>query len=227
VIYSESVAGSLRRCWDLTEAEILEALPSRRATGLLLREMSVIAKPNTGAPKMLIAIARMAQPECDWIDGTLRVELDSVDGKTRLAIMEDLGGGVKELVFPRLVVDAPLEEFERSLRLAPRAVEPLELQKDTPDKLVLLHQKARLSLEPPSFELAEDCLRKSFPPAVRKSLGPPKPTAPLRARIAKPAEPAPGSAPNPDRRVKVRPIPKAGAAPAVTPKKPTRPPPRG
>lgn len=170
-----SVTLGLRRCWDLTEAQIAEALPSRRAMGLLLKEMAQVSEPATGTAKILLAVARMAMPECDWLDGSLRVEVEAFEGKTRLAVMEDLGGGIRELVFPRLVLNAPLDEFQRSLRLAPRAVEPLQLQgSDDPDapRLVLTHAKRKSSNAPMSFEVAEDCLRKSLPPKVRKSLAP-------------------------------------------------------
>jgi hypothetical protein len=125
----------------------------------------------------------MAKPSCDWIEGSLRVELAPIERGTQLTIMEDLGGGVRELVFPRLLLDAPFGEFERSLKLASRAVEPLQLQKSGPDKIILAHRRARASLKPPSFELAEDCLRSSLPATVRNTLPPaapangPKPTA--------------------------------------------------
>jgi hypothetical protein len=146
-----------------------------------------VAEPNAGAPKILIAVARMARPECEWLDGMLRVEIEADSDKTRLSIMADLGGGLRELVFPRFVMNAPLDEFQRSLRLAPRAVEPLRLAgDDDPEatRLVLTHAKLRRSSKPISFELAEDCLRKSFPPKVRKSLEPP-PGAAERIEIPK------------------------------------------
>jgi hypothetical protein len=172
----------LRRCWDLSEAHIKEAIGSRQAMGKLLRDLAGIAKPDSGATKILIALARLAKPSTDWIDGALRVEIEAVEGKTRFTILEDLGGGMRELVFPRLLVDAPLAEFERSLKLAARAIVPLQVERDSGPVLVLMNKKsARMSQEPPSFELAEDCLWRSLQPSVRKSVKPPPPPSPKAA----------------------------------------------
>jgi hypothetical protein len=183
------VATPIRRCWDLSEIHLREAIASRQAMGQLLKEMAEAARPEAGAAKILLAVARLAKPSCDWVEGSLRVELDAFERtKTRLGIIEDLGGGVRELLFPRLVLDAPLEEFARSLKMGPRAVEPLLLQKSTErDRLVLTHKKARPSHKPPSFELAEDCLRQTLSPAARKTI-PPVAAAPAKRRpSARPA----------------------------------------
>jgi hypothetical protein len=183
------VATPIRRCWDLSEAHLREAIASRQAMGRLLKEMAEAARPEAGAAKILLAVARLAKPSCDWIEGSLRVEIDAFDRtKTRIGIIEDLGGGVRELLFPRLVLDAPLEEFARSLKMGPRAVEPLLLQKSTDgDRLVLTHKKARPSHKPPSFELAEDCLRQTLSPAARKTIPPVAAAAPKRRPSARPA----------------------------------------
>lgn len=162
----------IRSCWDLSGDHLKEALTSRDAMGALLRELADAARPGQGAAKILIAIARMGRPSCDWIEGSLRVEVEGDAETTRIAIMQDLGGGVRELVFPRLVLQVPLEELARGLRLAPRAVEPLIVQ-DRVTKFVLARKKASDSHKPPSFALAEDCLRRSMPPAECASLPPP------------------------------------------------------
>jgi hypothetical protein len=224
------VSLGLRRCWDLTEAQLTDAMLSRQAAGQLLREMASIALPNTGAAKILIVVARLARPECEWIDGTLRVEVEAVGDKTRVAVMEDLGGGARELVFPRLVMNAPLDEFQRSVRVSPRAVEPLQLQnEDDPEatRLVLAHSKTGASKEPPSFDVAEDCLRKSFPPAVRKSLAPGSAGAP---KVEIPKQPAPKiapprlrpptpAAPFAPQKVRLRPVAKDAKEPPKPPKR--------
>jgi len=143
--------------------------------GDLLKAMVEVAKPASGASKILIAIARIARPSVDWIEGSLRVELQESDKGTKFAIMEDLGGGVRELVYPRFVVKVPLDEFARGLKLAPRVVEPLIVRDDEADGKIILvpKRRGRTTLEPPTFEIAEESLRKSLPPTVRKSLVPP------------------------------------------------------
>jgi hypothetical protein len=246
--YDGRVSLGLKRCWDLTDAHIKAALGSRRAMGQLLREMAAVARPSSGAPKILIALARLAGPTCDWMEGSLRVELTSVEGETHIRTTEDLGGGVMEVVFPRLVVPVPFEEFERSLRLAPRAVEPLKVRgaEKGSTSIVLSHRRSRSTKMPAAFELAEDCLRRSMPPAVRRSLAPPPASEALPPRRM-PGEPVlrrrarsgrPGNAPAQPRDGFILEIPRApklldfgdlvtkdrDTAPA--PKKPSRVPPR-
>jgi hypothetical protein len=203
---------TLRRCWDLSEAHLKDAIGSRQAMAELVRQMAAVAQPDSGAPKILIALARLAKPSTDWIDGAIRIEIEPVKAgeKTRFTVMEDLGGGMRELVFPRFVVEAPFSEFERSLRLAARAILPLVFTPESKDRLVLTNKKTRTSAEPPSFELAEDCLRRSLPPAVRKSVAPapapdpapkvaaPRPPAVPRVPLApnkRPSKPAPAARP--------------------------------
>jgi hypothetical protein len=233
----------LRRCWDLTEAHLKEAAIAREAMARLLREMAAVARPDSGATKILLVLARLAKPSIDWLDGGLRVELDAAGEKTRFTIMEDLGGGVRELVFPRFVVDAPLSEFDRSLHLGPRAVAPLAITRESDEKLVLTNKKLKSSsLDPPSFELAEDCLRstppakKSVAPPPKKSVAPPpkKGPPPLPPRVASGSSGAKRASKRPPADVSVLEIPRVAkvldfgdladdAAPA---KRPSRRPPR-
>ncbi len=155
----------------------------------LLKAMAEVAKPSSGASRILIAIARIARPTTDWIEGVLRVQLSGDEEQTKFAIIEDIGGGVRELVFPRFTVKVPFEEFTRGLKLAPRVVEPLVVHEESEGKVVLVPKKrTRATLAPPTFEIAEESLKKSLPPAVRKSLTPKRPT---RRPAAKEDQPSP------------------------------------
>lgn len=156
--------------------------------GDLLKAMVEVAKPASGASKILIAIARIARPTVDWIEGSLRVELQDADKGTKFAIMEDLGGGVRELVYPRFVVKVPIDEFSRGLKLAPRVVEPLIVRDGEADGKIILvpKRRGRTTLEPPTFEIAEESLRKSLPPTVRKSIAPARPSKRVTRRPSKP-----------------------------------------
>jgi hypothetical protein len=175
----------LKRCWDLTEAHISDALGTRAAMGQLLRDLAAVARPNDGGPKILLALARIADPQCDWREGTVRVELERAGDGTRIAVMEDLGG-VRELLFPRLLLNVPFAELERSVRVAPRAIEPLQLQK-TDDKIVLTQRKTHPSRSLPAIELADDCVRRTQPPGAESA--PPAPPARPSVSGARPVPP--------------------------------------
>jgi len=197
------VVVSLKRCWDLTDAHIAEALETRATMAQLLRDLAQVARPNDGGPKILIALARMATPRCDWLEGSVRLELERVEeDRTQITVMEDLGG-VREIVFPRLVVNVPFAELERSVRVAPRAIEPLRVQKVAEGALVLAHRRTRSSRAIPKVELADDCVRRSQPPPMISApgaraprAGKPPPVPPAAARAAPPPLPS-GARPPP------------------------------
>lgn len=128
----------LKRCVDVTDEQIAAALVSREATGALLATMASIARPNEGAAKMLLVLARAAKEKCAWLGGPLLVQIAPVGDKTEIRVANDKGGGVLVAVFAKLLVGVPFAEIERSLRAAPKVVEPLRVY----------HQEGRIVLAP-------------------------------------------------------------------------------
>lgn len=158
-----------KRCVDLTEDQIDEALTSIESTRRLLEHMATIAKPNTGAAKILVAISRIATTACTWLEGMLRVEVHALDGATEIGVMTDLGGGTRELIFPRLLVAVEHDELVSAVKLAPRLVWPLNYRVRG-DRMILKREAGTVA--PPAFEIAEESLRRSLPPKLRNSLPP-------------------------------------------------------
>lgn len=159
-----------QRCVDLNEDHIDEALVSVEAMRRLLEHLARIAKPKEGAAKILVAISRIATTACEWLEGALHVEVDELIGTTEIAVMSDLGGGVRELIFPRLLLDVPHDELVRAVKLAPRLITPLNFR--VRGERMILKRNAGGTVAPPAFEIAEDSLRRSLPPALRRSLPP-------------------------------------------------------
>lgn len=135
---------ALKRCLDLTDEHIAAVLPSREDTGKLLAELARIAKPNEGASKILIVLGRAAREKCAWLGGPLLVQITSVDGKTEIRIAFDRGGGVLEGLFPKLLVPVPLDEFDRSLKVAARVLEPLKVYRQ--EGRIVLAPSRRMSM---------------------------------------------------------------------------------
>ncbi len=115
---------------DLGDEEIEAALVSREKATELLTEMTGASRPGEGAPKILLVLARAARARCAWLGGPLMVQITAAGEnreKTELRVAFDRGGGVLVAIFSKMILDAPFEEFERSLKVAPRAVEPLRI----------------------------------------------------------------------------------------------------
>lgn len=167
------------RCVDLTEDHIDDGLQSVERMRSLLTHLARIAKPKEGAAKILVAISRMATTACEWFEGKLYVVVDAMSGASEIAISSDLGGGVRELVFPRLLVGVELEELVNAVRTAPRLVTPLKFR-IRGDRMIL-KRDVDGTVAPPAFEIAEESLRRSLPPALRRSLPPIRPSLPARA----------------------------------------------
>ena len=145
----------IQRCIDLRRAHIEAAVRSREECAALLQHLCAISRPSTGAPLVLLLFARMATPECTWLDGGLQVDAVGTGDTTTFDVLEDLGVGMGERLFPRGVMNAPLSEFTRALRRIPAMAGQLEVQ-TAPNRLVL------------SLSSAER-LRASAPPNITKA----------------------------------------------------------
>ena len=152
---------------------------------VLLQHMAQIARPAEGAPKILVPIARMASSDCDWLEGGLRVDITGTAETTQIAIAVDLGGGVRELLFPRLSLKVPKSELLRAVKLAPVLVHPMKSRLDKDGRLILSCEAESIgTIPPPTFAISEASIRRSLPPALRRSL---PPVGPGRAGSAEPA----------------------------------------
>jgi hypothetical protein len=150
----------IQRCISLGDKDVKEAVATRSATKALLDHLASIARPNEGAPKILIVFARMATTACDWLDGELRVELVSGGDICVIEIMTELGGGLRERALPSFAVEVPIGEFVRAVERVPRMVEPLIVKTKSDRRLVMVSNAARAgrSLPPPPVVIAEEHL---------------------------------------------------------------------
>jgi hypothetical protein len=104
-------------CLDVTDEHIREALSAARSLSdqspreksiALLRRMVTVAKPGTGAPRMLVLLARMSKR--DWIEGDLIVRMI---GDSELSVLELFvdDGMSRERIAGPWRIDVPLVEF--------------------------------------------------------------------------------------------------------------------
>jgi hypothetical protein len=157
----------IARCLDLTEADIVGAIVARDRTKALLAHLAACSAPDTGAAKALLVLARMATTSCDWLDGDLAIELvPFLNELTRVDVVTDLGGSLRERVFPSLVFKAPLSEFVRAVERASHMIAPLRVGAKSAQRLALGASEAlrRTSMPPPPIEIAADSLFLGVPP---------------------------------------------------------------
>lgn len=143
---------SFDRCIEISETNIDRAVVSREAFRALLDRAAAVARPEEGAPKLLLAIARLATSHCEWLDGELRVEIEGDEHHTNLSIMVDMGAGYRERAFPVVRLQVPVDEFSRAVRLVPRLIEPLQA-KNVEGRLVLRARSGSSTLPPPRIEI--------------------------------------------------------------------------
>lgn len=150
----------IQRCISMTDADVEEAVASRGAAKALLKHMADVAKPNQGAPKILLIFARMATTACDWLDGELRVEVVGDGDVCVVESLTELGGGLRERALPSFAVAVPLSEFVRAVDRVPRMIEPLYVKTKTDRRLVLVStaERAARSVPPLPVEIAEEHL---------------------------------------------------------------------
>ena len=158
----------LPNCTDLSLEHAVEAARSAGHMRTLLARAAEIARPGEGCPKVLQAIARLADEDCTWVEGEVQAVLTGDDETTTLTVFCDHGFGIREKLLPVFTFAVPLDEFVRAVRLAPAMVAPL-LAREAPGKLVLGRDIQLPSAPPPpSFELEDESVaeqeRRTAPP---------------------------------------------------------------
>jgi len=133
---------SIQRCRDITDEHINAAIDTRGDTRDLLEHAVGIAKPREAGARVLLVFAKMASPACDWLDGALRIELARDGARTAIESFTVIGAGLKERVFPRMVLDVPLDEFTLAIEKYPRAIAPMAVAVNTEDKLTLTAEES-------------------------------------------------------------------------------------
>lgn len=150
----------LARCFDVGEADVAEAVSSRDAARSLLAHLGARSAPNTGVAKVLLVFARMATTACDWLDGDLHIELVGDDENTVVEALTELGGGLRERVFPPTSFHAPLAEFLRAIERVPHLIAPLAIRAKSARRISLAATAIvrRTSIPPPPVEISAESL---------------------------------------------------------------------
>ena len=150
----------LARCLDLRDADVVEAVSSRERTKALVAHLGLKSAPNTGVAKVLLVFARMSTTACDWLDGDLHVELVGDDEVTVVEALTELGGGLRERVFPPTSFRVPLAEFARAIERVPHLIAPLAIRGRSARRLSLAVSATvrRTSIPPPPIEISAESL---------------------------------------------------------------------
>src|SRR5687767_11081411 len=120
----------------------LRALSARDLhTAMLSQEAcaSVVARlaARTEQGTLFAFLGRLATASCDWLDGDLAVELFGENEATRLRVLAELGGGVRERVLPPVVVNAPVEDLAFLAEKAGGVLGPLRMKRVSPRSFLL------------------------------------------------------------------------------------------
>jgi hypothetical protein len=183
LMYLEGLAS----CAELTADHAEEAALSASSMRALLIWAARIARPGEGAPKVLMAIARLARAE--WVEGTPYVEISGDEDVTALSVYADHGMGIRERVVPLARLKVPVDEFARAVRLAPQLVAPFQAQQRGSLLLLSLPEAA---LEEPleAIKIDDSSLheqeRKTAPPPPLGADGPvtaPPPSIPEQSGV--------------------------------------------
>ncbi|HEY8076831.1 MAG TPA: hypothetical protein VIF62_22045 [Labilithrix sp.] len=193
---------SLSSCSQLSGELARDAAQSHASMRDLLARFAEIAKPGEGAPKIIVALARLC--EQSWYDGRLRVEISGDDARTTIEILAELGVGIVERLLPLTRLEVAFDEFVRAIDLAPELMLPLRAT-DYENKLVLtplLTPEESAAAALPEIELDDRSLgdgeRKTAPPPPDAvSEPPPTPTVDRPFFMADMDEPPPAARPTP------------------------------
>lgn len=136
---------------DLLEAAFApggEPHPSQRVR-LVLERMARVARPNSGAHRILVVLAKVAQ--ADWIGGRLELTLSDFGVATEVDVRVDDGGQVSR--WRSFSIAVPFSELAGWVKTWPTAIRPLAPYGELlADQLCL---RARASSAPPSSVAAD------------------------------------------------------------------------
>jgi hypothetical protein len=147
--------GDLTNCEDLSPLHIENAAQSAARMERLLSRSAEIAKPGSGAPRILSALARLGHADCRWIEGDVFVELTGDAQRTTIAVFTDHGFGIREKLFASFEFSVPLDEFTAAIDAAPGLLTPLR-RVNIGAKVVLARGDYVPSAPPPGFVVPED-----------------------------------------------------------------------
>jgi hypothetical protein len=160
--------GSIARCLELQESHIVDAVATRDDTRALLTRLAEVSAPNSGSAKALLVYARLATTACDWLDGDLAIDLVADGPQTIVEASTELGGGMRERLFPPVVFDTPLEEFARAIGRVPHLIRPLSARSTTARRIRLsaLATMRRTTAPPPPVAIAPESFFVAAAPGI-------------------------------------------------------------
>jgi hypothetical protein len=147
--------GHLRRLSDVGHVDILGATTSREEFASLLDHLAVIAAPGDGAAVLVALFDQLAiAGGSGWLEGDLAVELFEEEGATtpttRVRVMSELGGGLREQVLPTLSVRVPIAELT--------AYEPIALRREAVSSRCAMLFAVEPVPTSTDFEISQTCL---------------------------------------------------------------------
>jgi hypothetical protein len=184
--------GQIASCLDVSDDHIREALASARSLSdpsprdkslALLGRMVSVAKPASGAPRILVLLARMAKR--DWLEGDLVVRLI---GDSELSVLELFvdDGASRERIAGPLRIDVPMDEFGAAIERNAGHFVPLVAHERSPRRIELrgtrdhFAQQRKASISAFAVELKREVGGKPGEP--RDAHQEPPPLPPKRSR---------------------------------------------
>jgi hypothetical protein len=152
------VPANVASCAELTETHADEAARSSISMRAFMRWAADTARPEEGAPKILLSIARLAYAA--WLEGTPFVEIHGDEMTTTISIYCDYGVDLRERIVPVTRLAVPFDEFVRAVRLAPQLVRPFQVTIEDDS----------LTLAPPGAHRASGHMRRNAIAIDRRSL---------------------------------------------------------
>jgi hypothetical protein len=151
---------NLASCIELSSVHLDRAVGSASAMERLLARAAEIGRPGEGCPKILPALARLADDGCAWVEGDVRIELSGDDARTELAVFADHGFGIRERLLPTVTFRVPLGEFVQAITLDPELIAPLQAR-PAAGKVVLSRSAEPSAPPPPRYEPKEESVNEN------------------------------------------------------------------
>ena len=138
---------------SIRERDVIAALLSRDECATMLGRMASIPSARSGNRALLALIARLAPPACTWLEGELAVELYDDEEGTRVRIMSELGGGLRERVLPSVTLPLSFTDLVSSFTKSRQLTHLLRLERVSTRCALLLASESEEATGRASAEL--------------------------------------------------------------------------
>lgn len=142
----------------IPERDVIAALLSRDECAALLSRIGTIPSARSANRALLALVGRLATPACTWLEGEVAVELFDDEEGTKIRVMSEIGGGLRERVLPAVTLPLSFTDLVTSFEKSRELTSVLRLERVSTRCALLLSSDEESGRASAEFAISETSL---------------------------------------------------------------------